>query len=329
MNRINVFSAFDGLRGCRIILDRLNVPVNKYYSCEIDKHAITIGRKNYPECVEVGDITQVDVFDLDPIDLFTMGFPCPDLSMEGNKAGMVTEEGVEVVSLEQYLQLKSEGFRFKGQSWLFWEGLRCLRDALSINPDLKYIIENVFMLDKWADLISKELGVKPVRSCGGDVSPALRPRMYWANWDLKPLKKEAETSTIKSIMVGECDSFNHIYMDKDRLDSLVPSGNKGEGKTRPLFHKPSRRQGYQVFDQNYKFECIDTCAGGGRTPFIMLDSGRVRYAHPIELERSLGIDDDYTEGIATGPRKKLIGNGWQLYVVGSYVEDLLLTGWMQ
>lgn len=329
MEAINVFSGFDGYRGCRIILDRLNVPVNEYYSCEIDKHAITIGRKNYPDCVEVGDITQVNMFDLDPIDLYSMGFPCPNLPMQGNKEGMTTIEGVEVVSLEQYLKLKSEGFEFKGQSWLFWEGIRCLRDAQSINPNLKFIIENVMMEDKWADLITKELGVKPVKSDAGDVLPALRPRIYWANWDLKPLKKETETSTIKSIMVSEDESFEHTYMDYARFDSLVPSGNKGEGKAKPLFHKPSRRQGYQIFDMNWKLECIDTCGGGGRTPFIMLDSGLARYAHPIELERCVGLDDNYTAGIKFGPRKKLIGNGWALLVMESYLQDLIDTGWKQ
>ena len=331
MKQINVFGAFDGYRGGRLILDKLNVPVNEYYSCEIDKHAITIGRKNYPKCVEVGDITQVNMFDLDPIDLFLKGFPCKNLSMQGNKEGMATEEDIDVLSLEQYLQLKSEGFKFKGESWLFWEGLRCLRDAQSINPNLKFLIENVVMDDKWADLITKELGVEPVISCAGDVSPALRPRMYWANWDIKPLNTiggYGAISCIKDIMVSEDESFNHVYMDDDRFKSLVPSGNKGLGKTRPLFHKPSRRQGYQVFDKEYKFECIDTCGGGGRTPFIMYESNKARYAHPIELERCVGLDDNYTEGIATGPRKKLIGNGWAIPVQKHNIQCLLDSGWL-
>ena len=325
---INVFSAFDGYRGLAVVLDRLGVDVGFYYSSEIDNHAIKIGRKNFPKCVELGDIKNVAMEDLDAVDLFSMGFPCPDLSMSGKRAGMSTEEGVDVLSLDQYLQLKSEGFKFKGQSWLFWEGLRCLRDAQLINPNLKFLVENVMMEKKWSDVITEVLGVDVVVSCGGDVSPALRPRMYWANWELNPVKKEKEKSSISDVMVGEHYLFEHTYMDKERFDSLVPSGNKGEGKTRPLYHKASRRQGYQVFDVNYKMECIDTCGGGGRTPFLMLPDGRVRYAHPIELERCVGLDDNYTEGVATGPRKKLIGNGWQLYVIESYYRDLLDTGWM-
>jgi len=328
MKQINVFGAFDGYRGGRLILDKLNVPVNEYYSCEIDKHAITIGRKNYPKCVEVGDITQVDMFNLDPVDLFLMGFPCKNLSMQGNKEGMTTEESVDVVSLEQYLKLKSKGFKFKGESWLFWEGLRCLRDALSINPGLKFIIENVRMEDVWADLITKELGVNPVISDAGDLLPALRPRMYWANWDIKPLTKEPEESTIKSIMVGEDESFEHTYMGDDRFNMLVPSGSKGKGKTKILYHKASRRQGYQIFDADWKLECIDTCGGGGRTPFVMLDSGKIRYMHPIELELCVGLDGSYTEGIKAGPRKKLIGNGWAIPVQKHNFQCLLDTGWM-
>lgn len=330
MKKINVFSGFDGYRGLRIILDRLGVPINEYYSCEIDKHANIIGRKNYPKCVEVGDIAEVNIFDLDPIDLFSIGFPCNDLSPQGKKAGMSTYEKIDVESIEQYQQLKEDGVKFIGQSWLFWEGLRCLRDAMSINPSMKFIVENVAkMPKKWADLITKELGVEPVISCGSDLSPALRPRMYWANWDIKPLVKESVKSCIKDIMVSEDESYNHTYMSKERFDMLVPSGSKGIGKTKLLYHKASRRQGYQVFDMNWKLECIDTCGGGGRTPFIMLDSGLIRYAHPIELERCVGLDDNYTEGIKTGPRKKLIGNGWDLRVQGYNFECLIYSGWMK
>ena len=325
---INVFSAFDGYRGLAVVLDRLGVDVGFYYSSEIDNHAIKIGRKNFPKCVELGDITKVAMEDLDTVDLFSMGFPCPNLSMQGKREGMVTEEGVDVVSLDQYLKLKEDGFTFKGQSWLFWEGLRCLRDAQKINPRIKFFIENVVMEKKWSDLITKELGVEPVLSCAGDVLPALRPRMYWANWKLNPIKKERNVSCIKDIMLDESDFYNHVYMSEKQFNGLVDSGNKGNGKTRPLYHKASRRQGYQVFDTNWKLECIDTCAGGGRTPFLMTDSGKARYAHPIELERCVGLDDNYTAGIATGPRKKLIGNGWPLTIIESYYRDLLATGWM-
>lgn len=330
MKKINIFSSFDGYGGQRIISDRLGMNVGYYYTSEIDKNAIKIRRKNYPNCVELGDITQVDVFDLDELDLFTMGFPCVDLSPQGRRAGMSTVEKVEVTSLEQYLELKGSDFKFIGQSWLFWEGVRCLRDAQAVNPDIKFLIENVSkMPKKWADVITKVLGVDPIVLCGGDVSPALRPRMYWCNWEVTPIEKESMPSAIKDIMVSECESFEHIYMGKERFDGLVPAGGKRGGKANPLFHKPSRRQGYQVFDTNYKLECIDTCAGGGRTPFLMLDNGKVRYAHPVELERCVGLDDDYTAGLKPGPRKKMIGNGWNLLVVGHIEQCLLNTGWMQ
>jgi len=330
MKNINVFGGCDGYRGGRLVLDKLNVPVNEYYSVEIDKHANIIGRKHYPKCVELGDITTVNMFDLDPIDLFIIGFPCINLSPQGDKAGMVTEDGIAITSLEHYMELKGKKTKFKGQSWLFWEGIRCLRDAQKINPDLKFMVENVCMASEWADIITKELGVEPVVSCASDLLPALRPRMWWANWEIKPLDKTlGATSCIKDIMVSEHESFNHTYMSKERFNSLVPTKNKGLGKARPLYHKPSRRQGYQIFDTSYKLECIDTCAGGGRTPFFMLDNGRARYAHPIELERCMGLDDDYTKGVATGNRKKLIGNGWARLVPQHNIQCLLDTGWMK
>lgn len=329
MQKINMFSAFDGHRTAKLIADNLGMNIGWYYSSEIDKHAIEIGRKNHPKCVEIGDITKVNVFDLDFIDLYVGGSPCKNLSMQGNREGIVTEENIEVLTLEHYLELKESDFQFKGESWLFWEYVRCLRDIQKINPDVKFLLENVMMDDKWADIFTKELGVKPVISCASDVSPALRPRMYWANWDIKPLIKESRKSVIKDIMVSENEDYKFTYMDKERFNMLVPSGSKGLWKTKLLYHKASRRQGYQVFSTTHKLECIDTCGGGGRTPFFMLDNGLIRYALPIELERCMGLPDDYTKGVADTYRKKLIGNGWDVRVGNHNFQCLIESGWMK
>ena len=46
---MNVFSCFDGMGCARIALDRLGIPVNNYFAAEIDKYAIKIAKKNYPD----------------------------------------------------------------------------------------------------------------------------------------------------------------------------------------------------------------------------------------------------------------------------------------
>jgi site-specific DNA-cytosine methylase len=46
---MNILSLFDGISCCRVALSRVSIPVNTYYASEIDKHAITIAQKNFPD----------------------------------------------------------------------------------------------------------------------------------------------------------------------------------------------------------------------------------------------------------------------------------------
>ena len=67
--------------------------------------------------------------------------------------GMVTKDNLEILTLEHYLQLKSGGFEFEGQSYLFWEFVRILKET---NPKY-FLLENVIMEEKWANIITKEI----------------------------------------------------------------------------------------------------------------------------------------------------------------------------
>lgn len=55
-----VVSLFDGISCGRVALDRTGRKYNRYYASEIDKYAIQIAKKNYPDTIQLGDITQID-----------------------------------------------------------------------------------------------------------------------------------------------------------------------------------------------------------------------------------------------------------------------------
>ena len=58
---MNVLSLFDGMSCGMIALDRLGIKVDNYYASEIDKYAIQVSQANYPEIIQVGDITKLDL----------------------------------------------------------------------------------------------------------------------------------------------------------------------------------------------------------------------------------------------------------------------------
>ena len=72
----NVLSLFDGLSCGQIALKELGIIPEKYYASEIDKYAIAQTMLNFPDTIQLGSVTDVDVSKLDKIDLLIGGSPC-------------------------------------------------------------------------------------------------------------------------------------------------------------------------------------------------------------------------------------------------------------
>jgi site-specific DNA-cytosine methylase/intein/homing endonuclease len=108
---------------------------------------------------------------------------CQSFSFSGKRNGMSTKDNVEVLTLEHYLELKSEKYEFDGQSYLFWEFIR-LREE--IKPKY-YLLENVEMGEKWEKVLSKAVGVNGIHINSALVSAQSRKRIYWINFGMRPM----------------------------------------------------------------------------------------------------------------------------------------------
>ena len=115
---MNVLSLFDGMSCGQIALEKLGIPVNKYFAAEIDKYAIKVTQANFPETVQLGDVTAIDTDSLPDIDLLIGGSPCQGFSFAGK-------------------QLNFDDPRSK----LFWEYVRLLN---ALKPKY-FLLENVKM----------------------------------------------------------------------------------------------------------------------------------------------------------------------------------------
>ncbi|NLB86027.1 MAG: DNA cytosine methyltransferase [Bacteroidales bacterium] len=178
---MNVLSLFDGMSCGQIALKEQGISVKNYYASEIDKYAIKVTQHNFPDTIQLGCVTKINISELKPIDLLIGGSPCTDLSIAGSMKGMSTTENKEITTLEQYLKLKHKGVKFHGQSYLFWEYVRVLRDIQKYNLDVLFLLENVAMKKKWERLISETLGLFPVKINSALVSAQNRNRLYWTN----------------------------------------------------------------------------------------------------------------------------------------------------
>lgn len=179
---MNVLSLFDGMSCGQQALERAGIKVDNYFASEIDKHAIKVTMANYPNTIQLGSVVDVDGYSLPKIDLLIGGSPCQSFSFAGKRKGMSTKDNIEILTLEHYLELKEQQYEFEGQSYLFWEFMRLLKE---VKPKY-FLLENVEMGEKWEKVLSKAIGVNGIHINSSLVSAQNRSRIYWTNIGMKP-----------------------------------------------------------------------------------------------------------------------------------------------
>lgn len=194
---MNILSLFDGMSCGQIALNRAEISYDKYLAAEIDKHAITVTQANYPDTVQLGDITTVDVSTLPKIDLLIFGSPCQGFSFAG------------------------KGLNFDHpHSKLFFIAADIKDQLQAINPDLFFMMENVRM-EKWCErIITNRLDVDPIFIDSALVSAQTRKRLYWTNI-LVSGKPQDRGIYLKDVLESEVDE--KYYLKGNALTRLVTS----------------------------------------------------------------------------------------------------------
>lgn len=178
----------------QIALRELGVKVDKYFASEIDKYAIATTMHNFPDTIQLGDVTTVKACDLPPIDLLIGGSPCQGFSFAGK-------------------QLNFNDPR----SALFFEYVRILKEIREINQNVKFLLENVRMKRQYEAVISEQLGIQPVMINSALVSAQNRVRLYWSN--IRVRENGLFSDKLTDIPQPE---DRHIFL-RDILEDEVPS----------------------------------------------------------------------------------------------------------
>jgi len=221
---MNVLSLFDGISCGRVALDRAGIEVSKYYACEIEKNAIKISTKNYPDIIQLGDVRTAVL--PDNIDLLIGGSPCQDLSIaKKDRKGL-------------------EGDR----SGLFWEYVR-------IKNELKpkyFILENVASMPKKdKDIITREMGVEPVMFNASLVSAQCRKRLFWTNIAF-------ELPVDRGIVLKDI-----LQDDVGKQRTMVKTAQTGRNQTKKLGYVGNcDSQANRVYATNGKSACLTTSITG-------------------------------------------------------------------
>ena len=277
MEKINVLSLFDGISCGHIALDKAGIPINKYYASEIDKYAIKVTNKNYPETINLGDVTTVsgELF-TEKIDLLIGGSPCQGFSQAG----------------------KMKNFD-DPRSKLFWEYVRILQE---VKPKY-FLLENVVMKQEWQDIISEALGVKPIMIDSSLTSAATRKRLYWTN--IPGIEQPKDLGiTFGDIRERNVPEGSIYYTDKG-LD-WIRRHEKRTGKTLRIIGDSDKMQMLEA--SMYK-------KYSSQRFFGIEDTHGLRYITVTECERCMNVPDGYTDCCSNTQRYKQLGNGWEVNTI--------------
>ena len=359
---MNVLSLFDGMSCGQQALERAGIKVDNYFASEIDKYAIQITEKNYPNTKHLGDVTQISKFwtthKFPKIDLLIGGSPCQSFSYAGNGLAFDDPRGK-----------------------LFFEYIK-IKELLK--PKY-FLLENVKMKQEYVDIISKYLGVEPIQINSSLVSAQNRKRLYWTNI---PNVTQPTDKGIQLKDVLECGCV-------DREKSYCLDANYFKGGSLKMYFEKSRRQlvfdclqvgeadikGHDIIKRVYSKEgkapSLTTMQGGHREPKVAI--GRIvnrrldehgtrkddqldlpftrqlevrdddksnclttvqkdnvvvskdmwRKLTPLECERLQTLPDNYTNHVSNSQRYKMIGNGWTVDVIAHILKGIQLDDWYE
>lgn len=285
-----VLSLFDGISCGRLALERAGIPVEKYYASEIDKYAIQISQKNYADNIQLGDVTNWRLWDIDwsSIDLLIGGSPCQTFSNAGTRTG------------------------FDGKSGLFYTYLEILNHLRLINPNIKFLLENVKMKKKWEDIISECLGVKPIFINSSLVSAQHRERLYWCNWQVE--QPQDKHIALKDILLNDIPEKYFMNYEFECLNN-----NK---KVYAIVKMNGYRSSKEVYNPEYKCATIMCDGNGGNLVKKVITNGRLRKLTPIEYERLQTLPDNWTDCCSDSRRYSAIGNGWTVDVIAHIFSSI-------
>lgn len=346
---MRVLSLFDGISCGQVALERAGIPVEVYYASEIDKYAIQVTQKNYPNTTQLGDVTKIDFTQfIGKIDLLIGGSPCQDLSIAGARKGLSGE-----------------------RSGLFYKFVEALE---VIKPKYFLLENNVGMPQEAYEEISRLMGCYPIEINSALVSAQNRKRYYWTNIGDKNYnlfgfptcaipQPENKGLVIKDVLEQNVDK--KYYLSNKRAERFIPKIGINTWGTvkfkeesigqRDIIYNIDRKigcltatdyksaklilepinvgsigknvQGQRVYSINGKSITVTAGNGGGRQIWILIDDKKyiIRKVTPLECERLQTLPDNYTDCLCDTKRYCSIGNGWTVDVIAHIFKHILDT----
>ena len=344
---MKVLSLFDGISAGQLALQRAGIAVDAYYASEVDKYAISVTQKNFPNTIQLGDVTKWREWNIPwgEIDLVIGGSPCQGFSFAGKQLNFNDE-----------------------RSKLFFVFVDICHRVADDNPKMRFMLENVRMKKEYQDVISGYFGVQPIPINSSLVSAQNRYRLYWTNIP-NVTQPDDKLLLLKDILQDDVD--DKYYLSDEIVNRFKPVDSKSHvGTTKPDFRTIGQRD--LVYGEDNKMGCLtatdykqpkqvlirvpeatkqgyvevhpnegvdltfinsktrrgrlmkdkSNCLTATNYDYCWYDGYICRKLTPIECERLQTFPDNWTEGISDTQRYKALGNSWTVDVVAHIFKNL-------
>jgi DNA-cytosine methyltransferase len=319
---MKVLSLFDGISAGQLALKQANKTVDQYYASEVDKYAIQLTQRNFPNTIQLGDVNNWREWDIpwSEIDLVMGGSPCQGFSFAGK-------------------QLNFDDPR----SALFFVFVDICHHVADHNPRMRFLLENVRMKKESQSVITGYMGVEPIAINSSLVSAQNRYRLYWTNI---PSVTQPDDQGIILRDILESDSVDERMVTSDgkaycltaRYDGAV-AWNSIERKQRTMVATGNKRLDQTIekfanqIDQDVLLDSYNKTLHRDKTPTIttridasnnthIVNHKTFRKLTPVECERLQTFPDHFTEGVSKTQRYKALGNSWTVSVITHIFKNL-------
>jgi|GWRWMinimDraft_5_1066013.scaffolds.fasta_scaffold02644_2 DNA-cytosine methyltransferase len=313
---MNVLSLFNGMNTGRQALENVGIKVNKYYSSEIKPYAIELTQHHFPNTIQVGDVTKWKDWNIDwsKIDLILSGSPCQDLSAAGKRAGINGSK-----------------------SSLFFVFIEILEHIKSVNSKVLFLQENVGSAAKLdVGIMSRALGVYPVRINSSLLTAQLRDRYYWSNIRTKETMFDLVTDIpqpkdrgimFKDIITGGIVERIKANALMEKTENAIAYKDINSDKAQKYLKSREKYGLNIIYVDTDKHTCLKTYRSDGSQEYLnhrnkttgMLtlihENKIVRTVNKVEMCRLQGFPDDYCDILTTAKAGSLLGDGWTLPVI--------------
>lgn len=339
---MKILSLFDWMSCWMIALERAWIKVDKYYASEIDKYAIQVSEKNYPNIIQLWDVENWRDWDLWDIDMIIWGSPCQWFSFAGK-------------------QLAFDDPRSK----LFFT----MVDIINHYKPKYFLLENVKMKKEFQNIITEYMWVEPIEINSALVSAQNRKRLYWTNipWVEQPEDKWIILKDILEDVVEVKFYLSEIQMNKLRKYESNSRLNPLDWKSYTLNTMQWWHRQPKIAYTPWSREFLSTWWKENKSPTLTArdykdpkivatqvwqsknfwnawgsekwytiksntwhwcikiweESYVARKLTPLECERLQTVPDNYTEWVSNTQRYKMLGNGWTVDVIAhifSYIK---------